>query len=352
MNIAIQRLFNQRLAKNKFDRPADVVEWLGAVQAQDYPGSLWAIGLRTAGASESDVEKAITDRKIVRTWPMRGTLHFVPAPDVGWMLKLLTPRVVARSAGRYRQLELDERTFARSRKVFERALEGGKQLTRKELYAALEASKISVAGQRGIHILSHLAQQGLICFGERRAKQQTFALLDDWVAAGRNLDHDEALATLAKRYFTSHGPATIRDFVWWSGLKTTEARAGLEMAQAHLLQEVVDGQAHWFPSSTSRPTNATPAALLLSTYDEYTVAYKDRSSVLNPRYVRQAGNGIFSSTIAMNGQIVGTWNRTVKKDGVVITTRAFKKFTRHEAGALQTAATRYGKFLGASVVLQ
>lgn len=352
MNIPSQRLSNQYLGRKKFEDPADVVTWLGAVQAQDYPGSLWAIGQRTTDATERDVEKAIADRRIIRTWPMRGTLHFVPAADVHWMLKLLTPRVISRSAGRYKQLELDERTFTRSARVFVRALEGGKQLTRKEMYAALEAARISVAGQRGIHILGHLAQHGLICFATRRSKQQTFALLDEWVPASRNLDRDEALAKLARSYFRSHGPATLQDFSWWSGLKTSEARTALEMVQTELVHEVIDEQAYWSPSSTSRSANGTSEALLLPTYDEYTVAYKDRSIVLNPKYARQAGNGIFSSTIAMNGQIVGTWNRRVQKDAVVINTSAFKRFTRSEGGSLQKAATRYGDFVGAPVVLQ
>jgi hypothetical protein len=354
MNIPGQRLSNQYLAEKKLKDAADVVTWLGAVQAQDYLGSLWAMGQRTIDATERDVENAIADRRIIRTWPMRGTLHFVPAADARWMLKLLTPRVVLRSAGRYRQLELDEHTFARSAKVFARVLEGGKQLIRKEMYAALEVAKISVGGQRGLHILGHLAQQGLICFGARRGKQQTFVLLDEWVPAGRDLDREEALAKLARCYFRSHGPATLQDFAWWSGLKTSEARTALEMVQTELVREVNDEQAYWFSSpiqSRSKVRNSPPAALL-PVYDEYTVAYRDRSAVLDPSSSSQSGNGIFSSPIAMNGLIAGTWRRGFKKDAVVITTTAFKRFTRPEAGALQTAANRYGDFVGAPVVLQ
>jgi Winged helix DNA-binding domain len=352
VEITTQRVANQHLAKTKFKKPSQVVDWFGAVQAQDYLGSLWAIGLRTAGTTEHDVEKAIADRSIVRTWPMRGTLHFVPAADVRWMLKLLTPRVVARSAGRYKQLGLDEETFSRSRKVFARALEGGKQLTRTEMYQKLEAARIAVTGQRGIHILSHLAQDGLICFAGRSGKQQTFALLEEWVPAAKSFERDEALAELAKRYFRSHGPATLQDFTWWSGLKTTEARAGLEMAQAHLLQEVIDDKVYWFPSSTRRSTNATAMAVLLPVYDEYTVAYKDRSAILDARDARQTGNGIFRSTIVMDGRVAGTWSRALRKDTVVITTSPFAKFKRSEAAALNTAAECYGAFLGASVILQ
>lgn len=356
MNIPSQRLSNQYLARNKFENPGDVVEWLGAVQAQDYPGSLWALGQRTRDASESDVEKAIEDRSIIRTWPMRGTLHFVPAADIHWMLKLLTPRVISRSAGRYRQLGLDDRAFARSKKAIVRALEGGKKLTRTEMYGALEAAKISVAGQRGIHILGHLAQEGLICFSGRRGKQQTFALLDEWMPKARNLQRDEALATLAKRYFTSHGPATLNDFAWWSGLKISEARAALEMVQTDLLHEDIEGQVHWFPPSAaeskSQPGDAGPAAHLLPVYDEYTVAYKDRSSIMNAKYASQTGNAIFRSPIVMNGQVAGTWSRAVTKDAIVVSTNTFVKLKSSELVALKRAAARYGDFLGCSVILK
>jgi hypothetical protein len=324
------------------------VKWLGALQAQDYLGALWAVGLRTPKATEAEVENAISKRKIIRTWPMRGTLHFVSPADVRWMLKLLTPRVIQRSAGRYRQLELDKETFARSRKVFVRALRNGKSLTRTAMYQALEAARISTHDQRGIHILFHLAQEGLICFGAREGKQQTFALLDEWVPPAKDLDHNAALAELASRYFTSHGPATLQDFSWWAGLKTSDARAGLENAKPHLVQETIDGQTYWLPSSSE--SRKTPA-LLLPLYDEYTVAYKDRSAVLHQSMAGWSGNGIFRAPIVMDGRIAGTWNRELRKDTVVIEFRPFMKLKRAQARALESAAKRYGEFLGASVIL-
>ncbi|HKG14577.1 MAG TPA: winged helix DNA-binding domain-containing protein [Pyrinomonadaceae bacterium] len=329
---------------------------MGAVQAQDYLGSLWAVGLRTRGATEGDVESAIADGGIIRTWPMRGTLHFVAAEDVRWMLELLTPRVISRSAGRYRQLELDERTFARSRDVLVRALRGGRRLTRDALYGALKASRIPVNGQRGIHILSRLAQEGLICFAARERRQHTFALLEEWVPAAKSMGRDDALAELASRYFKSHGPATLQDFVWWSGLKTADARAGLEAAGPHLLREVVGGQTYWLPPSAggseSDSNKGSPSALLLPAYDEYTVAYKDRSAVLSRSYAGRAGNGIFSPVIVTAGRVAGTWRRALGKESVVITPSPFVKFKRGEARALAAAAARYGEFLGAPVVIK
>lgn len=356
MNIAARRVFNQHLARPLFEKPGDVVRRMGAVQAQDYLGSLWAVGLRTRGATEGVVERAIADRSVVRTWPMRGTLHFVAASDVRWMLGLLTPRVVARSAGRYRQLELDERTFARSGDVLTRALRGGRSLTRNALYGVLESARIPVKGQRGIHILSRLAQDGLICFAAREGKQHTFALLEEWVPAAVSLKREEALAELARRYFESHGPATLQDFVWWSGLKTTDARAGLEAAEPNLLRETVEGRTYWLPSSAddsaSESKGASPSALLLPVYDEYTVAYRDRTAVLSPSDAGRAGNGIFRHVLVIDGRVAGTWGRALRKDSVVITLSPFVKVGRVEARAVASAADRYGKFLGVSVELQ
>ncbi len=353
MNVARQRLFNQHIARATLEKPSDVVGWLGAVQAQDYLGALWAVGLRTRNATEADIEKAIADKTIVRTWPLRGTLHFVAAEDVRWILGLLTPRVIAGSAGRRQQLGLDDAIFARSKELFVSALQGGKQLPRDAMYGLLEAAHISTAGGRGLHILWRLAHDGILCFGARKGKQQTFALLDEWAPAAKTMERDGALAELARRYVTSHGPATLQDFVWWSGLTTADARAGLEMAKPHLVQEVIEGQTYWLPSSMPTAKNASSTAYLLPAFDEYTVAYKDRSAVLDPLYAKQANsvNGILSPTIVINGQVVGTWKRTLKKGSVVITPSPFTKLKKAEKHALTTAAHQYGAFLELPVML-
>ncbi len=342
-----------RSPSRTLENPTQVVGWLGAVQAQDYLGALWAVGLRTRNANEENVKRAIVDKTIVRTWPMRGTLHFVAAADVRWMLDLLTPRIIASRARLYKQLELDDQIFARIKELFVSALQGGKQLPRDAMYGLLEAADISTTGGRGLHILSRLAQEGIICFGTREGKQQTFALLDEWAPKAKRMARDEALAELARRYFTSHGPATLQDFVWWSGLRTADARAGLEMAKPHLVQEVIDGQTYWLASSMPTAKDASPTAYLLPAFDEYTVAYKDRSAVLNPLYAKQVntGNGIFFPTIVIDGQIVGTWKRTLKKSAVVITPSPFTKLNEAETRAFAAAASRYGEFLDQSVVL-
>ena len=346
-DIAWQRLRNQHIATAALQDPADVVAWLGAVQAQDYPGGLWAVGLRTRNATQQDVERALADRTILRTWPMRGTLHFVAASDAQWMLELLAPRVIAATGPRERQLELDERVFARSRKLVVKGLEGGRQLTRTALYAMLDAARISTAGGRGLHIVLRLALEGLICFGAREGKQQTFALLDEWAPGAKRMARDESLAVLARRYFTSHGPATWRDFAWWSGLRTADAREAIHLASAHLVRETVDGEEVWRGTSMPRAKQqALSAAYLLPPFDEYTVAYKDRTAALDPTHAKYAQfGGMLSATIVVNGRVSGTWKRASVGGGVTIMPTFFGKAAPDHARTALAASERYGRFL-------
>ncbi len=329
------------------------MRWLGAVQAQDYLGSLWALGLRLRGASEAGVERAIADGEIIRSWPLRGTLHYVAAEDVRWMLELSAARTVARAASRYRQLGLDEATFAKCARVLERALRDGRQLTRHELAAVLKRAGVQTDGQRLIHILNRSALDGLTCYAARRGKQFTFALLDEWAPAARRLGREEALAELAGRYFTSRGPATLRDFVWWSGLSTADARAGLETAKPRLVREVFDGRTYWLSPSAPPVQDESPTAYLLPAFDEYTVAYKDRGDVLHPSSARRAdvSADILNPTVVIEGEVVGTWKRALKKDRVVVTPSFFRTPGKSEKQALAAAASRYGDFLGLPVSL-
>jgi hypothetical protein len=352
-NIPDRRLRSQRIAGPGFEKPGTAVAWMGAVQAQDYLGALWAVGLRTRTPREETIEQAIADRSIVRTWPMRGTLHFVAAADVRWMLALLTPRVIAGQHGRHRQLELDQSDFDRSRDLFTRALEGGRQLTREACYDILEAGGVSAAGQRGIHILQRLAQDGLLCFAARHGKQQTFALLDEWIPAARPLARDEALAELAARYFTSHGPATLQDLTWWSGLTVADAKLGIELAAPRLERETADGVTYWSaPDVTPEPGG--PRAHLLPPFDEYTVAYRDRSAVLAPAAHKTliSSNGIFYPAVVLDGQVVGTWKRSLKKGAVAIAQSPFSPLKKKEQKAIAEAAERYGRFLGLATSLE
>jgi hypothetical protein len=348
MNIARQRLHTQRLTGVGFDTPADVVRWFGAVQAQDYPGALWGVGLRTTGATEATVEHAVADRTIVRTWPLRGTLHFVAPEDVRWMLTHFAPRTIARAAPRFRQLELDARTLARGSAIVVKALGGGRSLSRPRLYALFERAGIATRDNRGIHILWRCAHDGLICFGAREGNQQAFALLDEWVPRTAVISRDEALAELARRYFVSHGPATLKDFGWWSGLAAAEARSALEMAVPHVQSVRIEGAMYWQgesrrPSARLRPSSH---AMFLPPYDEYTVAYRDRSAALDPSHAAAARNGIFSPTLVIDGRIAGTWTRRLTGNAVALAIKPLARLPAESARAVAAAADRYGRFIG------
>ncbi len=282
------RLHAHHLVGEPLPNPAAVVDWFGAVQAQDYAGALWAIGLRS-NANRADVEGAIAKGRIVRTWPMRGTLHFVTAKDARWMTRLLAPRVIKKAGARHRALELDEKTFARAEKILTRALAGGNSLTRPEAYRTLARSDVAPDGQRGIHILGTLSMRGVLCIGPHRGKQPAFVLCDEWLPKGRDLEGDEALGELARRYFTSHGPATERDFSWWTGLNLGEARRAIDIAGK-------------IPTPNVK---ATKMAALLPPFDEYTVAYRDRSALGLDVGVAN----LMSPIVLVDGMVAGTWKR-------------------------------------------
>ena len=348
------RLLSQRITRTSFTTPAEVVAWLGAVQAQDYAGAKWSIGLRLADGTEAMVEDALARRTIIRTWAVRGTLHFVSARDVRWLLALVSARSIAHSAGRHRQLELDEATFTRSKHLFSKALEGGKQLGRSELYAVLAAHGISTAGQRGVHLLWRAAQDGLICFGFVRGKEHTFALLEEWAPDAKTMNREESLGEIARRYFTSRGPATVNDFAWWMGVTLGDARAGLELVKSHLIQETIAGHAYWMAPHRSRPGHAPATVILLPGFDEFVLGYQDRSAVLDPGYASRVcpgGNGVFYPTIVIDGRIAGLWQRSIKKDHVAMAAQPFTALSEAQGKSFTKAAQRYAKYLGMGVKL-
>jgi len=338
----------QRIGHKPFASPDATVRWFGAVQAQDYLGSLWAIGLRTRAATEASVERALAERSIVRTWPLRGTLHFVAAEDARWMLNLCAPRTLARNARRLKQeYGIDGPLIARSAKVVTDALSGSNGLSRPDLYRRLESAGIATGASRGLHLLWWHAHEGLICLGPRAGKQQTFVLLDEWLPATTPKSRDDALAELARRYFTSHGPATARDFAWWSGLAAADAEIARESI-AHELQSItIDAQMYWQAAGTPA-ARTQPGCHLLPAYDEYTVAYQDRSAVISSHIAARAdsGRGIFYPAIVVDGQVAGTWSRQLQKASVAISCRPFARLDRDQSRQLAVAAQRYAQFLG------
>ncbi len=287
-----ERLRNHRLAGNGLAGPVDVVRWHGAVQAQDFPGALWAVAQRVVTeATEADVLAAFDAGALIRTHVLRPTWHFVAPEDLRWMLALTAPRLQAGSAARYAAVGLDATTRAKATRTIARALEGGRHLTRHELAAALRRVRIDPDGQRLMHLLFHAELEGLICSGPRVGKDLTYALLDERVAPAPPRDREDSLATLMTRYFASHGPATVRDAAWWSGLPLGAVREGIALAGDALERRVIGDTEHWAAAGAAVPpaparararaTRVAPTLHLLPSYDEYTVAYRDRTALLH-----------------------------------------------------------------------
>jgi DNA glycosylase AlkZ-like len=346
-----QRLHHQRLSSPDFTQPDDVVKWLGAIQAQDYAGAKWAVGQRMQAATDAAIEMACAEGTILRTHVMRPTWHFVAPADIRWMLTLTAPRVNARMAPYYRKAELDDAVFRRSHKALARALRGGRHLAREPLRRALQRAGIATDGLRFIFLLLRAELDGVICSGGRSGKQITYALLDERVPAGKDLTRDEALAEITRRYFVSHGPATVQDFVWWSGLTTRDAKTGLDMVRRHLVQDTINGRTYWLSASMRAGPRAPRRAHLLPTFDEYLIAYRDRSAAFDPASRDKSRNAQFNSTIVWDGRVVGTWKRTLEKSAVIVTLSSFAALRNPARRAVTEAAQRYGAFLGLKVVL-
>ncbi|MDQ6693515.1 MAG: winged helix DNA-binding domain-containing protein [Chloroflexota bacterium] len=359
MDIAHWRLYTQQLARPIAGTPAEMVGWFGAMQAQDYAAAKWALGMRLQGCSEATIDEAMDRGDILRTHVLRPTWHFVTPADIRWLLALTAPRVHAANAYMYRRLGLDASTRARCNDTLAGALQGGNYLTRSELALVLIQAGIAEDDLlRFTMIMMHAELEGIICSGPRRGKQITYALLEERVPITGALERDRALPELARRYFTAHGPATLRDFVWWSGLTTTQARDGVEMVGPELMQEVIGGQTYWFSAHAQADPaeeNRSPVAYLLPAFDEYTVGYNDRSAVcdkLRALNVAPTAGLLLSNTIVMDGQVVGTWKRTIKKDAAIIAADPFTPFSEAERRAFDAAVERYGQFLGLPVSLK
>ncbi|MDQ3998173.1 MAG: winged helix DNA-binding domain-containing protein, partial [Gemmatimonadota bacterium] len=311
--IALRRLVNQHLAAPTITTPAELVRALGAVQAQDYSGAKWGIGLRTRGVTDADVERAMTDGSIVRTHVLRPTWHFVAPADIRWMLALTAPRVKAATASYDRKLGLDDSIFRRTNAALTRALRDGTRLTRTELAHALRRARVDATGtQRLAHLVMRAELDGVVCSGGRRGKQFTYALLEERVPPAAPLDRDEALLELTKRYFATRSPATARDFAWWSGLTVGDATRGIQMAGPSLEREVVGDRAYWVDPSLRARSTTPPTAHLLPNYDEYFIGFRDRGAIgrrLQSVDLVTGGDALTAYVVAVDGQLVGGWKR-------------------------------------------
>jgi Winged helix DNA-binding domain len=346
-DIAHRRLHNLRLSGAPLAAPEDVVGWLGAVQSQDFGPAKWSVAERTGGVGDAAIDRAFADGAILRTHVLRPTWHFVLPADIRWMLELTAPRVHALNAYYYRQLGLDDAVLERCNALLVGALQGGAQLTRKQLAATLEGAGVALGGFRLGYLLMNAELRGIVCSGAPRGKQQTYALLEERAPQATSRSRDEALAELTLRYYTSHGPATVKDFGWWSSLTAADIRRGLEMVASRLQHEVVDGVAYWFAGPAPAAGPAAPAVHLLQGYDEYIVGYSQSKSLLNlaGRALPQ-DRPMFNGVAILDGQVAGHWKRTLNRDTVAFEVALYEPFDDAQAKALQAAADRHGEFLG------
>ena len=333
------RLRNQRLVRSSFRRPEDVVAWLGAVQAQDYAGAAWGVAQRARSLTVAAIDRACDDGRILRTHVLRPTWHFVAPGDLRWMQALSAPRLRRLLATYDRRLEIDARLIARARRIVETALAGGRSLTREALADELRRrGRIDARGQRLAHLVMYLEVDAVICSGPRQGRQFSYALVDDRVPPTPDRSRDEAIGELARRYFQSHGPATVHDFAWWSGLTMGEARRGAATVDAALLLAAPPG-----------PDRVAGADFLLPNYDESLIAYRHRGAVLDPE--RSRNFGVFTSNefphqVVLDGRVAGSWQRRIGAREAAIALELYARPTAAQRQALAAAAVRYGTALG------
>lgn len=348
MDIASERLNSQHMMHDNKRSPEILVSWLGAVQAQDYYGAKWSVGLRLSNISDKDVEKALESKQIVRTWANRGTLQLVHASDIKWLLNIISPRIISRNSRRYLELGLDEKTLRMGETVLEDALQGTNGLKRSELKEILGENGISTEGQRTAFILQRASLDGYIHQGIAIKNDPVYHSMMDIPTS--QLNHEESLKELSKRYFDSHGPATLKDFVWWSGLTVNEAKIGLKSIKSELNKSEIGNLTYWsgtVPTNKDFDDESSPNVNILPPYDDYLLGYHDRGAsmdeatkkLLKPMY------GRFNPVIIVNGIVTGTWKREIQGDKVFIKLNHFRQLTENEEEALNKEVKRYSKFI-------
>lgn len=346
-DISLLRLANQQISATKFEAANDIVGWMGAMQAQDYAMAKWAVGVRLPNSTDKKIEMAVAKGEIIRTHVLRPTWHFVSPAHIYWMLELTAPHILSSMRSRHKQLEITDAVVTKSNSVIERILRNGKHLTRDEIFEKLEQGKIATSNQRGIHLLMRAELDRIICSGIPKEKEQTYALLSERVTKKKTLNRNEALAKLAKKYFTSHGPATLQDFIWWSGLPVSDARSALEMVKQNFIPEKIDSQTYWFTDSMPVPKTKKESVYLLPAYDEFIISYKDRSAALTSEHHKKtiSDNGMFWPVIVVNGRVVGTWKRSIKKEVVIVEAKFFHAIEKSVKSLIQKTFERFGDFL-------
>lgn len=346
-DISNSRLISQQIYKPALNTVNEIVNWMGAMQAQDFNMVKWAIGLRLKDVTEQKIDAAIDSGEIFRIHVLRPTWHIVSANDIYWMMELTAPRILSSMKGRNKQLELSTALLKKTNKLIEKALIGNKSLTRKELIHELNKAKIKTDNNRASHILFNAELEKIICSGKMNHKQTTYALLNERIEKPKPIKKDEALYKLASKYFQSHFPATLPDFCWWSGLSLTDAKQALASIKNNLISEKINGLDYWFPHSFSEAKIVKESVFLLPAFDEFLISYKNRSAAIIREDESKAfsNNGIFWPTIVINGKVTGLWKREIKKNNVFIEHYFFDERNKPDQELMKKATEKFITFL-------
>ncbi len=341
------RLLSQQIAAAKFKTPKELVSRMGAMQAQDFYMAEWALGVRLKNSTEKLIKEAFNKGEIIRTHLMRPTWHFVSPEDIYWMLELTAPQIKSEMKSRDKELELDNAVYKKCNSIIGKALKGGNNLTREDLINLLEKANIATGNNRASHLFFRAELEGIMCSGKIIGKKQTYALLNERVPKTKKINRQEALALLAQKYFSSHCPAALQDFIWWSGLPVKDSRNALEMIKSNLISENIDGHTYWMPTSFSLPKVDENSVYVLPAYDEFIISYRDRTASLpfHNHKLAVSNNGIFRPLIVINGQVTGIWKRTLKKDEVSIEIEFFRRHKKAEKVLIEIAFEKFAFFL-------
>lgn len=349
------RLRNQQVSGTKFKTARQLAGFMGALQAQDYAMMKWAVALRLPGSTERSVENAFNRGEILRTHLLRPTWHLAAAGDLRWMLELTAPQIRSAMKTRHRALGFTPEIVKKCNTVIEKALLKKQSLAREELVEELNKYHIPTSGDnRTAHILICAELDGLICSGPEQGGRPSYALLRNRTRETASFDRNEAVLKLIGRYFTSHGPATIGDFAWWSGLPLRDIRKGMETVADDFEKIFFESEEYWLPKKQPPIAAGSPAAYLLPAFDELVISYKNRSLLFegDGHHKAVSSNGIFRPVIVVNGRITGLWKRIFGKDRVVIQTELFRPHSRKEKKLIEEASWKYGKFLGKETELK
>ena len=343
------RLSNQQLLKSNFSVPEEVVKWFGAMQSQDWNMAKWALGLRLPGAIEADIESAFNNGEILRTHVLRPTWHFIHPADIKWILKLSAPRVHMLNGLYYRKFDIEPKLLKKTNAILEKNLRDKNFLTREELSVEFLKGKIKSDRSKLAYIIMHAELEGLICSGPRRGKQFTYALVEERAPKARLLNKKDSLHELATRYFTSRGPATIKDFAWWSGLTIKDCNEAIHSLSASFVKDVWNEQEFIF-NETLPVAPMANATFLVPDYDEYGISYKNRTMYNHPKWhlSEKLDHPDFYHAVAVDGYFGGNWKRTVLRNDVRVETKLFSSLTKKQHAQVAKAVKRYQEFFGKS----